>query len=295
MRYKIRHTTRYSYDQPVHLEPSTIRLRPQANGMQLVFSHQMRITPTPAGQTQVVDEWNNSTATVWFDMNTPLDYLSIVTASDIDVQRDNPFDFIFDNAFFDKLPAQYTPQQQIALKATLDRNEPAMEITELAYSIAKDAQHDLMQFLMNLNALLNQQIIQTIRHHGDPTPPLTTWQTKRGACRDIAVLFIDICRSVGLAARFASGYAYGLIQENRPEMHAWAEVFLPGGGWRGLDPTMGLAVSDKHITLATGPAPIYAAPFAGTFRGTSSNSHLMYDISITPVEPSQSQSQTQGS
>ena len=92
--------------------------------------------------------------------------------------------------------------------------------------------------------------------------------TRTGACRDLTVLFMECCRSLGLAARFVSGYQEGDKGTDRRYMHAWAEVYLPGGGWRGFDPTHGIAVTDRHVAVASGPTPATAAPISGTFRGT---------------------------
>jgi len=107
---------------------------------------------------------------------------------------------------------------------------------------------------------------------------------KEGACRDLAVLFMDICRSLGLAARFVSGYKYSPDTPDQHELHAWAEVYLPGAGWRGYDPSWGLAVADHHVALAAGPAPQDAMPVTGTFRGTDVLSSLDYSVEIEDRE-----------
>lgn len=164
------------------------------------------------------------------------------------------------------------------------RDEPDPTITELANQWAVEANHDALGFINIVNQRLATDITQMVRIDGLPQSPIQTWQSKQGACRDLAVLMIDLCRTVGLASRFVSGYVHGFLQNGRAELHAWMQVYLPGGGWRGYDPTMGLAVSNRHVVLATSPNHALAAPFTGTFCGPDVAPHLMYDIAITPVD-----------
>lgn len=98
-------------------------------------------------------------------------------------------------------------------------------------------------------------------------PPDVVLSQGAGACRDLSVLFLAACRHVGLPARFVSGYHEGPPERGERELHAWAETYLPGGGWRGFDPSLGLAVADRHVAVAAAPDPRGAAPVAGTFRG----------------------------
>ena len=111
--------------------------------------------------------------------------------------------------------------------------------------------------------------------------PLETFASKRGACRDLAVLFMDACRSLGIASRFVSGYIHEPGRIGTSELHAWAEVYLPGGGWRGYDPSRGIAVSDQHIPVATGPEPQWAAATEGFFIGNASDSTIDYEVTVS--------------
>ena len=102
-----------------------------------------------------------------------------------------------------------------------------------------------------------------------------------GSCRDYAVLFMEVCRAMGIPARFVSGYQEGDTEQESRDLHAWAEVYLPGAGWRGYDPTLGLVVSDRHIPLAASAIPSYASAIEGL---------------VTPIKPEikvNSQLQTQ--
>ena len=104
-----------------------------------------------------------------------------------------------------------------------------------------------------------------------------------GSCRDLTTLFIDVCRSVGLACRYVSGYSYeNSSSEN--ELHAWAEVYIPGGGWRGFDPTNGLSVADNHISLASGSNYSLISPIIGNYYGNDITTELKYEIKISKID-----------
>jgi transglutaminase-like putative cysteine protease len=105
-------------------------------------------------------------------------------------------------------------------------------------------------------------------------------EQRQGACRDLAVLFIDACRCVGLAARFVSGYQDAYRSMGKRDLHAWAEVYLPGAGWRGYDPTRGLAVADHHVAIAAAADPQNTAPVTATYRGSNVEAELITEVSI---------------
>jgi transglutaminase-like putative cysteine protease len=124
-------------------------------------------------------------------------------------------------------------------------------------------------FLTNLNWYLYESFGHTIRGEGPAHPPEVTLRERQGTCRDLAVLFCAACRLVGIAARFVSGYEREAATQPQAYMHAWAEAYLPGGGWRGYDPTQGLAVSKSHVAVAAAADPSLAAPITGTYRGAA--------------------------
>ena len=135
-----------------------------------------------------------------------------------------------------------------------------------------------LEFLTVLNQSISRDFTYVTRDMGAPRPPEVTLAAREGSCRDFAVLFAAACRAAGLAARFVSGYNAGA---ERPEadMHAWAEVYIEGGGWRGYDPSSGLAVSTGHVAVAAAAEPALAAPVTGTFRGPA-QARLTYSISV---------------
>jgi transglutaminase-like putative cysteine protease len=110
--------------------------------------------------------------------------------------------------------------------------------------------------------------------------PDTVLARGHGACRDLTVCAMAVCRAVGLPARFVSGYQEGDPMFEERDLHAWFEVWLPGGGWRGYDPTHGLAVADRHVALAVAPEPEGAAPVVGAFRGDGASVELSHDVRL---------------
>ena len=129
-----------------------------------------------------------------------------------------------------------------------------------------------MPFLMELAGRICRGLRPIARAEGPPLAAGETLSAGEGACRDFAVLFCSACRSVGLAARFVSGYELEAARDpGRASMHAWAEVYLPGGGWRGFDPSQGLAVGLSHVAVAAARDPEMATPIAGSYRGSEAS------------------------
>ena len=114
---------------------------------------------------------------------------------------------------------------------------------------------------------------------GAPFAAETTLREQEGSCRDLAVLFCAACRAVGLAARFVSGYERDASLQENGDLHAWAEVYLEGGGWRGYDPSRALAVASTHVAVAAASDPLLASPVSGTFRGAAT-AKLEFSISM---------------
>jgi transglutaminase-like putative cysteine protease len=124
-----------------------------------------------------------------------------------------------------------------------------------------------IDFLMRVTEILHTDFEKTVRHDGSPHKPDLTLKHKRGSCRDLAVLEMEMLRKSGFATRFVSGYKFNEGNHEDPELHAWVEVFIPGPGWIGLDPSTGLMVGNDHIPVASSFLPVNTLPVSGTFRG----------------------------
>jgi transglutaminase-like putative cysteine protease len=291
MQFHIKHTIRYNYSKQVFCEPLTLRLRPREDALQRLVRYHLSIDPLPAGMNDSVDVEGNSATHCWF--NAPTCGLTLVVSSVVETLRANPYDFLLDHGALD-LPIQYRPEICAALAPYRVANYTSGPVAEFAQRMSAEVDRKTMAFpsAVALWIFDNCQMVQ--RPDGDPFSAETTLVQRQGACRDFSVLFIEACRCVGLAARFVSGYQAEEIKfAAADELHAWAEVFLPGGGWLGFDPSQGLAVAEQHVVLATGLAPLAATTITGSFRGTDAFSTMETQVVIRASGSSGSQSQSQ--
>lgn len=269
MRYKITHTTCYQYSQTVRLRSHTILLCPRSDGAQWLKQFDIQIEPPPKQQTYFLDINGNTCLKISFANE--LSTLKITTTSEVVTQRENPFDYLsepwaltFPVDYPSSLAAQLSPYlATLPGRGLTDVNMPS--VLEMAQSMTQKTGGDVGQFLTQLAQTIHTQCDYQQRLEGPALAPAVTLAQRSGTCRDFAVLFVAVCRAVGLAARFVSGYQEG-DPDGPHDLHAWAEVYVPGGGWRGFDPTLGLAVSDRHIVLSTAIAPEQAGPVVGQLQ-----------------------------
>lgn len=277
MRFDITHVTEYLYSEPVTLDHHVLRLTPRTGAGISILSHQLVIEPTPRGRTELTDAEGNSATYIWFADKT--DSLRIFNHCVVETLRENPFDYLLyqDNLH---VPIRLEPIERVALALYLERRWPSAKVDDWAKHILARADGSTAVFLGLLNKTLFEEFECVLREVGDPYLPEICLSLKRGACRDLAVLFIDACRSVGIPARFVSGYqeAEGLVERH---LHAWPEVYLPGAGWRGFDPTTNLAVADRHVPLAASYSSFGAAPITGSFWGGEVVSTLRYSLDLS--------------
>jgi len=268
MKITVTHSTVYHYDFPVYLEPHIFRLRPRTNSAQRLLSFDLQITPMPAGTTECLDQDGTLALNAWF--NTSTSELSVQSRFTVEMLRQNPFDYVLAGESLN-LPLWYLEPLCAALAPYRNDTHVAESVKQYAKWIAGGAQWNTLSFLLALSRQIFQTSRQVIRPHGPPWPSDRTLGAQEGSCRDLAVLFCDACRVMGLAARFVSGYECASASSEQSYMHAWAEVYLPGIGWRGYDPARGLAVSNSHVAVAAGFDPDLASPVAGWYSGGSSS------------------------
>lgn len=274
MTFRVRHRTVYRYQEPVFLAPHTFRMRPRVDGAQRLLNYQLTISPAPAGSSEYFDQDGNVVTDAWFVAR--VSQLEVESAFEVETLRGNPFDFLL-KADAMNLPFGYTPELHAALGTYRDE-EVAGPVREFAEAAAARAGGNTIGFLAGLSRELHERTKQIIRPDGAPFPPSVTLQCSEGSCRDLAVLYVSACRSLGMAARFVSGYEQEAASQESGDMHAWAEVYLPGGGWRAFDPARGIAVTYGHIAVAAASQPELAAPVSGAYRGSGSSE---MDVSLT--------------
>jgi len=265
MRVTLDHWTTYRYNSAVTLDPHTVRLQPRMSGTQWLLAFTLEIRPTPAGTAECLDQDGNLAHYAWFAA--PTQELSIRTRSTVRLLRENPFDFLLGKDPL-RLPLWYQEPLSSSLFAYRLTNQIGSPVKDFALGIAAGAKGDAIAFLTALNRELHTTCRQLTRPDGPAWRSDETLRLRQGACRDLAVLFCDACRVMGIAARFVSGYECASAGRADSYMHAWAEVYLPNAGWRGYDPSRGLAVSNAHVAVAAGFDFELAAPISGTFTGT---------------------------
>jgi transglutaminase-like putative cysteine protease len=280
MLFTIRHRTQYSYSQPVQLSPHCLRFHPRDDGAQRVIEHSLEISPLPRGRNDHIDLEGNRVTQVWFESDTQ--HFEINLAMQVETLRQNPFEFVLDREAV-SLPIDHA-HDVICARAYLERTEADDAVTAFAAELSLAVDRDTLRFVDRLNQELFSDFNHIHRETGTPQSPAMTLQSRQGACRDLAVLFVDCCRTEGLAARFASGYQRGNLQSERRHLHAWPEVYLPGAGWRGFDPTHGQVVADAHVTVAAAARPQDTMPVSGIFTGLGASSSLDYDLRIEVAE-----------
>ncbi len=277
MYFEIHHETRYVYSAPVQLGRHTLRLRPISDANHHLHRFEIKVTPEPAGTSALSDLDGNYATAVWFEV--PTQELLIETSSVVETLRSNPFDYLWQGS--QALPLKYSAAYAEALGPFRASIVP-QPVRDLGEEVARLVQGNAQEFPLQLARVLHQRFPRVIREHGDAWEAPMTLEQGEGSCRDLAVLFIAAARSQGYAARFVSGYNTVPSETDEHDLHAWAEVYLPGGGWRGFDPTIGMAVADHHIAVAAGALAEQAAPVSGTYGGHAT-SRLETLVRITEV------------
>ncbi|CAH0994109.1 hypothetical protein EMA8858_00216 [Emticicia aquatica] len=264
----VEHTLHYIYSNPVLLTPHTIYLTPKASPNQEINTYLLDIQPVPNLLFKNIDVEGNAQFVAFF--NSSCDKLSFKATFEIVSETFNPYHFIYFPFESEKLPFKYPEKERSSLSSYLTQEGVTTLIDQFARQIASEADWKTTDFLVNISRYIRANFIYEKRLEGVANSPERTLITRKGTCRDYAVLMIAACKSLGIAARFVSGYCFGsALQEH--ELHAWVEVYLPGAGWRGFDPTEGKIVDNQYITLASSAEAELINPVRGGFRGNTSS------------------------
>lgn len=235
----------------------------------------MQIWPEPNMLVHNLDVEGNHQHLAYFKGTT--ERLEVTVEMEIFSESFNVFEFVLFPFETAQLPFQYPELQKKYLQAYLIREGVTTYVEQYARQTAAAVRWQTVPFLTALCQNIYQGFVYERREEGAPLRPEITLIERRGSCRDFAQLFVACCRSIGIAARFVSGYLYGNPLQAH-DLHAWAEVYLPGAGWRGFDPTEGKAIINNHIYLASSADPALIAPVAGTFRGKARS---VLDVEVT--------------
>ncbi len=286
----IYHLTHYMYDQPVVLGPQIIRLRPAPHSRTRVISHSLKVSPDKHFVNYQQDLYGNWLARYVFPE--PVRELKIEVDLVADMTVYNPFDFFVEESA-ENYPFDYPPEIAEDLAIYL-KPEPLGPRLKKFLSTESREKIRTVDFIVNLNARVSREINYLIRMEPGVQSPEETFEKASGSCRDSSWLLVNALRHLGFAARFVSGYLIqlkpDLVALDGPagtsvdftDLHAWCEVYLPGAGWIGLDPTSGLLTGESHIPLSATPHYGNAAPISGGYAGTA-NVSFAFDMKVKRV------------
>lgn len=280
IRVALHHKTNYRYDRLITLGPQQVRLRPAFHARTPIEAYSLQVSPSNHFVNNQQDPHGNPVSRFVFPTKT--DHFTITVDLIANMTVINPFDFFVEESA-EKFPFAYSRDLQRQLLPCLDlesinlEHTPTPLLDEWVESLPKSSERTT-DFLVEINMRLHKRIAYLVRMEPGVQTPEETLQLGSGSCRDSAWLLVATLRRIGLAARFVSGYLIQLAADQKaldgpsgPEndfcdLHAWAEVYLPGAGWIGMDATSGLFCGEGHIPLACTPEPRDAAPIAGVLE-----------------------------
>ncbi len=273
-RLNISHVTEYRFAAPVSLQPHRLLLHPRESHQIRIESSLLDIYPAHTVQWKR-DVLDNSVAVVRFSEMTE----RLLITSNVVIQHydDNPFDFLIDDYAVNH-PFAYESAEQAELAPF---RQPVYPADQLAVKIWLDSLGlvrpiQTYSLLDQINRSITSQFSYQMREEPGVQTPAFTLACKSGSCRDFAALFIEACRYLGLASRFVSGYLNTPLNPgSNGSTHAWAEVYLPGAGWKGFDPTSGEVTGNRHIASAVARHPEAVPPVAGSFLGSANLSPIL--------------------
>ena len=283
-RIEIRHITRYSFGSGVRLGAHTLLLRPREGHDVRIASSTLNIVPA-AMLTWRRDLYDNVMGVATFGEQ-PVVELSIESRLEVELYDTMPLDFLVEDHAL-HFPFTYGLHEQTALRPYLEPvyNDHQQLTVWLASYRQAPRGSETFAILDRMNRQIHAELAYEVREEAGVLPPAETLRRGKGSCRDTAALLLESCRRLGIAARFVSGYVHGPATEaGGAASHAWAEVYLPGAGWKGFDPSSGSIVGPDHIPVAVHHHPEAVPPVAGTFTGPQGLSPaLAVDVQITQL------------
>ena len=289
IRVALQHVTEYQYDRPIELAPQVVRLRPAPHSRTPICSYSLKIDPADHFINWQQDPHGNFLARLVFHKKTQLFRVAVDLVAEMTVI--NPFDFFIEEDATE-FPFEYEPELAKDLKPFLEKTPQGDQFESYLNGVNVEPRRTI-DFLVELNQRLQKDIGYLIRMEPGVQTPEVTLSKGSGSCRDSAWLLVQLLRRFGLASRFVSGYLIQLKPDQKSldgpsgtevdftDLHAWTEVFLPGAGWVGLDPTSGLLTGEGHIPLAATPIPQTAAPISGAVE--KSEVEFDFKMSVTRI------------
>ena len=291
----LRHISQYNYDRLVQLGPQIIRLRPAVHCRTPILSYSLNLQPKKHFLNWMQDPFGNFMARAVFPESTKFLHVEVDLIAEI--HAFNPFDFFLEDEAR-QFPFTYSAELHQQLLPYFEQSEHSPLLQQFTESIPH-SDRSTIDYLVAINQRLNQELGYLIRMEPGVQSCEETLRKRSGSCRDMAWLLCQILRHLGLATRFTSGYLIQLVADEVPvfgpkgpdhdfaDLHAWTEVYLPGAGWVGFDPTSGLITGEGHIPLCATPSPSSAAPITGKLEACQSSLEFSMQVSRL-YEPSKS-------
>ncbi|WP_029350069.1 transglutaminase family protein [Bosea sp. 117] len=293
----LHHVTSYRYDRPVSLGPQIIRLRPAPHCRTPVKSYSLKVTPSNHFVNWQQDPFGNWMARYVFPEKTTEFRVEVDLIADMTVY--NPFDFFIEE-YAEQLPFSYTPELAKELVPYLELEDGGPLLEAFVESARPKGSVQTVDYLVELNQRVQREVNYLIRMEPGVQTPDQTLSLAAGSCRDSGWLLVQVLRRLGLAARFVSGYLIQLKPDVKAldgptgtdvdftDLHAWCEVYLPGAGWIGLDPTSGLLCGESHLPLCATPNYASAAAITGGFtadEGTKTSFDFVMEVTRVAEKP----------
>ncbi len=281
MQIKILHETLYKFSSAVFIEPHYLRFRPKNTHHNNLETFNISISPKPAGLSEQQDLEDNSAQFCWFDgLHSRL---KISSESVIVTREHNPFNFLVYPPSAAVLPFSYPEVLREVLYPYMQHSGISESLAGYAEIVNKSSGGQTIGFITGLTEKIHAEFKVESRQEGNPFEPELSFQLRKGSCRDLSWMAIQIFRYMGIASRFVSGYYFIPSEKQEPELHAWVEAYVPGAGWFGVDPSNGIVTGYQHIPVAASAHYRNTMPVSGTVRGEAT-SELTTRLSIDVVE-----------
>lgn len=272
MTIKITHHTKYQYSSPVFAEPHHLYFHPSHRHYFQLKDFHIAIDPVPSGLAFRIDAENNPYHQCWF--NGEISSLDIRVEMTLETFDLNPFNFLVE----DKSKRDHSAALMLYLQ-TVDVKAEAVDWAKKLHGLAGS---NLVTFLSYLSGEIHAEWEHNERYAENVLTPDVCFDRKKGSCRDLSWMMIQLLRKLDIPARFVSGYSFNPDLKVGHELHAWVEAWVPGAGWIGLDPSSGLLATDHYIPTCTSFSPENTLPVQGVYRGEA-GSELSFEVEIREI------------